>query len=61
MKFADTSDKAIPAHCVGKDSLIEKCKTLDPVTRHWIRQNNFLGSFGQSVICPTESLSLIHI
>lgn len=55
MKFADTSDKAIPTHCVGKDSLIEKSKTLDPVTRDWIKQNNFLGSFGQSVICPTVS------
>ena len=55
MKFSDTSDKAIPVHCIGQDSLIEKCKTLDPVTRDWIRQNNFLGSFGQSVICPTES------
>ena len=55
MKFSDTSDKAIPVHCIGKDSLIEKSKTLDPVTKDWIKQNNFLGSFGQSVICPTVS------
>ena len=41
MKFADTSDKAIPTHCVGKDSLIEKSKTLDAVSRGWIKKNSF--------------------
>ncbi|MDG1155550.1 MAG: hypothetical protein P8N53_06010 [Paracoccaceae bacterium] len=61
MKFADTNDKAIPAHCVGKDSLIEKSKTLDAVTRDWIKQNNFLGSFGQSIICPTESGDIVAL
>ena len=54
MEFADTSDKTIPAYCVGKDSLFENSKTFDPVTRDWIKHNNFSGSFGQSVLCPTE-------
>ena len=55
MKFADTSDNAIPSYCVEQDSLIEKSKTLDTITKDWIKQNNFSGSFGQSVLCPTEN------
>ena len=55
MKFADTDDKTIPAYCVGKDSVFEKSKTFDTVTKDWIKQNNFSGSFGQSVLCPTEN------
>ena len=54
MKFADTSDKAIPAYCVEQDSTFEKSKTFDSVTKDWIKQNNFSGSFGQSVLCPTK-------
>ena len=61
MKFADTSDKTIPAYCVGKDSLFEKSKTFDPVTRDWIKQNNFLGSLGQSVLCPTKGGDMVAI
>ena len=55
MKFADTSDSAITSYCVEQDSLIEKSKTLDAITKDWIKQNNFSGSFGQSVLCPTEN------
>ena len=54
MKFADTSDKAIPAYCVEQDSTFEKSKTFDATTKDWIKQNNFSGSFGQSVLCPTK-------
>ena len=54
MKFADTSDKAIPAYCVEQDSTFEKSKTFDAVTTDWIKQNNFSGSFGLSVLCPTK-------
>ena len=54
MKFADTGDKAIPAYCVDQDSIFEKSKTFDAVTKDWIKQNNFSGSFGQSVLCPTK-------
>ena len=61
MKFADTLDKTIPAYCVGKDSIFEKSKTFDPVTRDWIKQNNFLGSLGQSVLCPTKSGDMVAI
>ena len=61
MKFADANDKAIPAYCVGKDSLIEKSKILDAVTRDWIKQNSFLGSFGQSIICPTKSGDIVAL
>ena len=49
MKFADTNDKIIPAYCVGKDSVFEKSKTFDTVTKEWIKQNKFSGSFGQSI------------
>ena len=55
MKFADTSDNAIPAYCVEQDSIFEKSKTFDAITKDWIKQNNFSGSFGQSVLCPTEN------
>ena len=61
MKFADANDNAIPAYCVGKDSLVEKSKTLDAVTRGWIKKNSFLGSFGQSIICPTESDGIVAL
>ena len=54
MKFADTRDKAILAYCVDQDSIFEKSKTFDSVTKDWIKQNNFSGSFGQSVLCPTK-------
>ena len=54
MKFADTGDKAIPAYCVDQGSILEKSKTFDAVTKDWIKQNNFSGSFGQSVLCPTK-------
>ncbi len=61
MKFAVTSDKTIPAYCVGKDSLNEKSKIFDPVTRNWIKHNNFLGSFGQSVLCPTKTDGMVAV
>ncbi len=55
MKFADTRNKAIPAYCVDQDSTFEKSKTFDAVTKDWIKQNNFSGSVGQSVLCPTKT------
>lgn len=61
MKFADNRDKAIPAYCVDQDSVFEKSKTFDAVTRDWIKQNNFSGSFGQSVLCPTEKGNTIAL
>ena len=61
MKFADTLDKTIPAYCVGKDILFEKSKTFDQVTRDWIKQNNFLGSLGQSVLCPTKTSDMVAV
>ena len=61
MKFADNSDKTIPVYCVGKDTLVEKSKTLDAVTKGWIKQNRFLGSFGQSIICPTERGGIVAL
>ncbi len=61
MKFADTDDKTIPAYCVGKDSNLEKSNTFDAVTKEWIKQNKFSGSFGQSVLCPTKSGDMVAI
>ena len=61
MKFADTSDKAMPAYCVEQDSIFEKSKTFDTITKDWIKQNNFSGSFGQSVLCPTENGNTVAI
>ena len=61
MKFADATDKTIPAYCVGKDSISEKSKTLDAVTRDWINKNSFSGSFCQSIICPTESGDIVAL
>ena len=61
MKFADASDNAIPSYCVEQDSLIEKSKTLDAITKDWIKQNNFSGSFGQSVLCPTKNGNTIAL
>ena len=61
MKFADTSDKTIPAYCVGKDNLFERSKTFDQVTRDWIKRNNFLGSLGQSVLCPTKTNDMVAV
>ena len=54
MRFADTSEKVIPAYCVDQDSVFEKSKNFDTVTKDWIKQNNFSGAFGQSVLCPTK-------
>ena len=54
MKFADTKDKAITAYCVDQDSIFEKSKIFDSLTKDWIKQNNFSGSFGQSVLWPTK-------
>ena len=61
MKFADTSDKAIPAYCVERDIIFEKSKTFDTITKDWIKQNNFSGSFGQSVLCPTKNGNTVAI
>ena len=61
MKFADTNDKIIPAYCVGRDSVFEKSKTFDTVTKEWIKQNKFSGSFGQSILCPTKSGDMVAV
>ncbi len=61
MKFADTSDKAMPAYCVEQDSIFEKSKTFDTITKDWIKKNNFSGSLGQSVLCPTEDGNTVAI
>ena len=61
MKFADTDDKTITTYCVKKDSLFEKSKTFDTLTRGWIKQNKFSGSFGQSVLCPTEKGDMVAL
>ena len=61
MKFADISDKTIPAYCVEQDSIFEKSKTFDAITKDWIKQNNFSGYFGQSVLCPTEDGNTVAI
>ena len=53
MRFADTSDNAIKTYCIGKNSLSEQSKSLDQVTKDWMRQNKFSGSFGQSILCPS--------
>jgi hypothetical protein len=55
MRFADASDKVIPTYCVEKNNLLEKSKNFDAITEDWIKQNNFSGSFGQSVLCPTKN------
>ncbi|MDA7592248.1 leucyl aminopeptidase family protein [Rhodobacteraceae bacterium] len=55
MKFADTSDNAIPTYCVEQDSIFAQSKTFEAITKDWIKQNNFSGSFGQSVLCPTKN------
>ena len=54
MKFADNSDNSIPAYSVEQDSIFEKSKTFDAITKDWIKQNHFAGSFGQSILCPTN-------
>ena len=59
MKFADANDKTIPAYCVEKDSVFEKSKTFDIVTKAWIKKNKFSGSFGQSILCPTEKGDMV--
>ena len=61
MKFADTNDKIIPAYCVEKDNVFEKSTTFDTVTKEWIKQNKFSGSFGQSILCPTKSGDMVAI
>ena len=55
MRFADARDKFIPTYCVEQNSLLEKSKNFDVITKDWIKQNNFSGSFGQSVLCPTKN------
>ena len=55
MRFADASDKVIPTYCVEQNNLLEKSKNFDVITKDWIKQNNFLGFFGQSVLCPTKN------
>ena len=64
MKFADISDKVIPAYCVEQDNIFEKSNTFDAVTKNWIKQNNFSGSLGQSVLCPNkkgETIALLGL
>jgi len=54
MRFADTRNKAVPTYCVSEDTLLEFTETFDQTIKDWIQKTQFLGSIGQSILCPTK-------
>ena len=61
MKFADTRVNAVPTYCVSTDTLLEVSETFDQTVKDWIQKTQFLGSMGQSVLCPTKNGQMIAI
>ena len=61
MKFADTRVNAVPTYCVSTDTLLEVSETFDQTVKDWIQKNQFLGSIGQSVCCPTQEGEMIAL
>ena len=59
MKFADTRNNAVPTYCVSTDTLLEVSKSFDQTVKEWIQKTQFLGSIGQSVLCPTKKGQMI--
>ena len=61
MKFAETRNNAVPTYCVSTDTLLEVSATFDQTVKEWIQKNQFLGSIGQSVLCPTKNGQMIAL
>ena len=61
MKFADTRNNAVPTYCVSTDTLLKVSATFDQTVKEWIQKNHFLGSIGQSVLCPTKNGQMIAL
>ena len=61
MKFADTRNNAVPTYCVSTDTLLEISKSFDQTVKEWIQKTQFLGSIGQSVLCPTKNGQMIAL
>jgi len=61
MKFAETRNNAVPTYCVSTDTLLEVSKSFDRTVNEWIQQTQFLGSIGQSVLCPTKNGQMIAL
>ena len=61
MKFADTRNNAVPTYCVSTDTLLEVSKSFDQTVKEWIQKTQFLGSIGQSVLCPTKNGQMIAL
>ncbi len=61
MKFADTRNNAVPTYCVSTDTLLEVSKSFDRTVNEWIQKTQFLGSIGQSVLCPTKNGQMIAL
>ena len=59
MKFADTRNNAVPTYCVSTDTLLGVSKSFDQTVKGWIQKTQFLGSIGQSVLCPTKKGQMI--
>tara|TARA_B100001248_G_C27394430_1_gene464521 strand:+ start:849 stop:2225 length:1377 start_codon:yes stop_codon:yes gene_type:complete len=61
MKFAEKRNNAVPTYCVSTDTLLEVSATFDQTVKEWIQKNQFLGSIGQSVLCPTQEGEMIAL
>jgi leucyl aminopeptidase len=61
MKFADTRKNAVPTYCVSTDTLLKICKSFDQTVNEWIQKTQFLGSLGQSILCPTKNGQMIAL
>jgi len=61
MKFADKRNKAVPTYCVSTDTLLVVSESFDQTVKEWIQKTQFLGSIGQSVLCPTKNGQMIAL